>query len=164
MRRSGQRRAAKGSSTHAGRTEVLLNLYERGLPASPRAKPRHTMLERLMAFNLNADDRISREELPERMHALVARGDMNADADLDVHEIRSLMIAAASTQVRPGSGPQQARTESSDGLPGVIHDLKLSPHKHALAFALVSRPNLLRSTDHTREINGEMRSLLDDEE
>jgi hypothetical protein len=73
------------------------------------------MLERLMAFDLNADDRISREELPERMHALVARGDMNADADLDVHEIRSLMIAAAATQVRPGSGPQQAALSHPTG-------------------------------------------------
>ena len=58
------------------------------------------MIERLMSFDRNADHRISREELPERMQGLVARGDKNADADLDLDEIRSLMIAASSARVR----------------------------------------------------------------
>jgi hypothetical protein len=48
---------------------------------------------------------------------------------------------------------------------GVIQDLKLPPQKHALAFALVSRPNVVRAADFTNnDLNGEMRSLLDDEE
>jgi cytochrome c peroxidase len=135
------------------------------LPPAPRAKSRQTMIERLMSFDLNADHRISREELPERMQGLVTRGDKNADADLDLDEIRSLMIAASSAQVRPGFRSQPSHTESSDGLPGVIQDLKLPPQKHALAFAIVSRPNLVRTADLTNnDVNGEMRSLLDDEE
>ena len=53
------------------------------LPSAPRAKSHQTMIERFMSFDRNADRRISREELPERMQGLVARGDKNADADLD---------------------------------------------------------------------------------
>ena len=123
------------------------------------------MIERLVSFDGNADHRISREELPERMQALIARGDKNADAALDLDEIRSLMHAASSARIRPGFRSQPPHTESSDGLPGVIQDLKLPPEKHALAFAIVSRPNLLRTADLTnKEAYGEMRALLDDEE
>jgi hypothetical protein len=135
------------------------------LPPAPRAKSRQTMLERLMSFDRNADHRISRDELPERMHGLVARGDKNADADLELEEIRSLMVAASSAQVRLGFRSQPPHPDSSEGLPGVIRDLKLPAQKHALAFAIVSRPNLVRTADLTNnDLNGEMRSLLDDEE
>jgi cytochrome c peroxidase len=133
------------------------------MSAGNRAKPRQTMIERFMSFDRNADHQISREELPERMQALVARGDKNADANLDLDEIRSLFLAARSAQVRPGFGSQTPH--SSDGLRGVIQDLRLPPQKHALALAIVSRPNLVRTTDLTNnDINREMRALLDDEE
>jgi hypothetical protein len=49
-------------------------------------------------------------------------------------------------------------------LPGVIQDLKLSPEKHALALAIVSRPNVLRTPDLTKQAYAEMMALLDDEE
>ena len=117
-----------------------------------------------MSFDRNADHRISREELPERMQALVARGDRNADADLDLDEIRSLMNAASAARVRVGFRSQPFHTESSDGLPGVIQDLKLPPQKHALAFAIASRPHLLRADLTSQEVYGEMRYVLDDEE
>ncbi len=71
---------------------------------------------------------ISRDELPERMQGLVARGDRNADAALDSDEIRALVNAASSEHVRVSF-----RSQSSEGLPGVIRDLKLSPAKHACA-------------------------------
>ena len=123
------------------------------------------MLERLISFDGNADHRISREELPERMQALIARGDLNADAALDVDEIRSLMTAASSGRIRSNLRSQPPHTGSSDGLPGVIQDLKLAPQKHALAMAIVSRPNLLRTADLTnKDAYDEMRAMLDDEE
>jgi len=118
------------------------------------------MIERFLSFDANADHRISREELPERMQALVARGDKNGDAALELDEIRSLFIAASSRRTRP----QPPHTESSDGLPGVIQDLKLPAEKHALALAIVSRPNVLRTADLTKQAYAEMRALLDDEE
>jgi cytochrome c peroxidase len=135
------------------------------LPSPPRAKSHQTMIERLVSFDLNADRRISREELPERMQGLVARGDKNADANLDLEELRSIMLAASAELVRPGFRSGPIRTESSDGLRGVIHDLKLPPQKHALAFTIVSRPNLVRTAvPSDNDVYREMRSLLDDEE
>ena len=94
------------------------------VPLAPRAKSPHAVIERLMSFDGNADHRISRDELPERMQGLVARGDRNADAALDSEEIRSLVIAASSEHVRDSLRPQ-----SSEGLPGVIRDLKLPPRE-----------------------------------
>ena len=108
------------------------------LPLAPRAKSPHAVIERLMSFDGNADHRISRDELPERMQGLVARGDKNADAALDADEIRALVIAAASERVRVAFRPQP-----SEGLPGVIRDLKLPPAKHAQALAIVGPHKLL---------------------
>jgi hypothetical protein len=123
------------------------------------------MLERFMSFDRNADHRISRAELPERMHGLVARGDKNADAALEAEEIRALFAKASSAPVRPGLRSQPSHRESFDGLPGVIQDLKLPPQKHAFALALVSRPNVVRAVGPANnDLKEEMRSLLDDEE
>ena len=103
---------------------------------------------------------ISHDELPERMLGLVARGDRNADAALDSDEIRALVIAAASERVRVSFRPQ-----SSEGLPGVISDLKLPPAKHAQALAIVSALKLPRtSTRSAATSHRGMRALLDDEE
>jgi hypothetical protein len=50
-------------------------------------------------------------------------------------------------------------------LPGVIHDLKLGPQKHALALAIVIRPGIVRTVHPPDDdVNREMRALLDDEE
>jgi hypothetical protein len=150
---------------HTPQTSVVLRSSPPELPPAPRAKSRQTMIERLMSFDGNADRRISREELPERMQPLIARGDKNADAALDLNEIRSLMTAALSERVRARVRPEPPHTESRDGLAGVIQDLKLPPDKHALAFAIVSRPTLLRTADLSdKDANGEMRALLNEEE
>lgn len=134
-------------------------------PPAPRAKVRQTMAERLMSFDRNADHRISREELPERMQGLIARGDRNADADLDLKEIRSLMLGASSAQPRPLFRPRPSHADPSDGLPGVIQDLKLTPQKHAFALAIVNRRDLLHNTDFTNgRFHAEMKDVLDDEE
>ncbi|HZO57416.1 MAG TPA: hypothetical protein VFB63_32190, partial [Bryobacteraceae bacterium] len=134
------------------------------LPPAPRPKAHQSMLERFMSFDRNADHRISRHELPERMQGLVTRGDKNADADLEAEEIRSLFVAASPARVRGGFRSRLPHPGSTDGLPGVIQDLKLPPHKHALAFAIVSRSNLVRADLTNNDLNKEMRSLLDDEE
>jgi cytochrome c peroxidase len=135
------------------------------LPPAPRPKSHQSMLERFMSFDRNADHRISRAELPERMHGLVARGDKNADAALEAEEIRALFAKASSAPVRPGLRSQPSHRESFDGLPGVIQDLKLPPQKHAFALALVSRPNVVRAVGPANnDLKEEMRSLLDDEE
>jgi hypothetical protein len=69
--------------------------------------------------------------------------------------------AAASERVRVSF-----RAQSSEGLPGVIKDLKLRPAKYAGALAIVSAYKLPRNViDPTgSDLYGEMRALLDDEE
>ena len=51
------------------------------------------VVARLMSFDRNDDGRIERQELSERMHALVARGDVNGDAALDGSELQTLARA-----------------------------------------------------------------------
>ena len=54
----------------------------------------------LMSFDANGDHRISRDELPDRMQELIARGDRDADAALDSTEIRALVNARSSARPR----------------------------------------------------------------
>jgi cytochrome c peroxidase len=137
------------------------------MPPMPRVKSPQAVIERLASFDGNADHRISREELPERMQELLARGDRNTDATLDSDEIRSLVNAASSERIERIrlSFDSQSSTRSSEGLPGVIKDLKLPPEKHAFALSIVSRQKLRNGNGSANgELYGEMRALLDDEE
>ena len=129
-------------------------------PSGPRGRSPLAVIERLMSFDANADRRISRDELPERMQGLVARGDTNADAALDSDEIRALTTAASSGR----AGFLAFRTPSSDGLSGVIRDLKLSPAKHERALAIAQAHTGNVSDPVRGELDGQMRALLDDEE
>jgi hypothetical protein len=48
------------------------------------------IVERIMSFDKNKDGKVTRDELPERMQDLIARGDTNKDGALDNEEIRKL--------------------------------------------------------------------------
>jgi hypothetical protein len=48
------------------------------------------MIERLLSYDKNKDGKITKDELPERMQGLIARGDTNKDGALDKEEIRKL--------------------------------------------------------------------------
>jgi hypothetical protein len=152
--------AAAAAQAPGPRRAVLIS---EGSPASfalPGRSPA-AVIERLLSFDVNADGRISRDELPERMLGLVARGDRNADAALDSNEIRALVNAESSGSIRVSF-----RSQSSEGLPGVVHDLKLSPAKHLRALVIVGAQKPPRSADDpaSRAFLGEMKALLDDEE
>jgi hypothetical protein len=130
------------------------------LPAPPPSRfP--AVIDRLMSFDKSADRRISRNELPERLQGLVAPGDRNADAALDLDEIRYLAIAASS-----GRSRLPFRPRTFDGLDGVISDLKLPPSKHARALLLVraSRLPLIDNGSASSALLGNMKALLDDQE
>jgi cytochrome c peroxidase len=131
------------------------------VPLAPRPKSPDAVIERLMTFDGNKDHRISRNELPERMQGLVARGDSNADATLDLNEIRDLVKTALSQRARVSF-----RSQPSEGLPGVINDLKLTPAKYAGAVAIVStyKPPQDGGDPIGSDLYGGMRALLDDEE
>ncbi|HZN25746.1 MAG TPA: cytochrome c peroxidase [Burkholderiales bacterium] len=131
------------------------------LPPLPAPEPSHAAIERLMSFDSNADHRISRHELPERMQELVARGDRNADAGLDSNEILFLASAA-----RIERAPVPFRSLRSAGLADVIKDLKLPATKHAGALAIVRRNKLPSNFEDPTgsTLYAKMKALLDDEE
>jgi hypothetical protein len=117
--------------------------------------------QRLLSFDVNHDLRISRDELPDRMQGVIVRGDRNADGVLDFAEIDALVNAASSERSRVAFRPQ-----SSEGLPGVINDLKLSPAKREQALAILSAHT---PAPHFKELTNTdlykaMRSVLDNEE
>jgi hypothetical protein len=87
------------------------------------------VVERIMAFDRNKDGKVTRDELPERMHHLIALGDSNKDGALDKDEIRKLATRQAATpegfggQIRRGPGP-------GPGGPGVfraVGDIRFGP-------------------------------------
>jgi cytochrome c peroxidase len=129
-------------------------------PPPPQAVSADVVIKRVVSFDRDGNRRISREELPERMQGLVARGDRNADAALDLDEIGALVNVAASETTRVAVRPQP-----SEGLPGVVKDLRLAPDKQARALAIVGPLTLL---PHVRGTSGDvyeqMKALLDDEE
>ena len=152
--------AAAGAQAPGPRPAVLITEMPRASFAGPTRSPA-AVIERLVSFDVDADHRVSRDELPERMQGLVARGDRNADAALDAEEILALVGAASSEPARVSF-----RSQSSEGLPGVIRDLKLSPEKHLRALVIVGAQKAPRSVSDpaSRALLGEMKALLDDEE
>ncbi|QJW93924.1 hypothetical protein [Frigoriglobus tundricola] len=65
------------------------------------------VVTRIMAFDKNKDGKVTKDELPERMHDLIARGDTNKDGALDRDEIQKLVAAQApgtGAPGRPGGG------------------------------------------------------------
>jgi hypothetical protein len=120
------------------------------------------VIERLMSFDRNADDRITSAELPERMQGLVARGDKNADGALDSEEIRSVVHVAASSQPIHGV----SRPPASEGLRGVISDLKLPSAKHLRALLIVGAHTTPGNINDpaSSALREDMKALLDDEE
>ena len=78
---------------------VLLALFLLiAIPSSAYAQSRSTgaatndvdVVARLMSFDRNNDGRIEKLELAERMHGLMARGDVDGDAALDSRELKTL--------------------------------------------------------------------------
>jgi Spy/CpxP family protein refolding chaperone len=48
------------------------------------------IVERLMSFDKNNDGKLTKDELPERMQDLIAKGDTNKDGVLDKDEVKAL--------------------------------------------------------------------------
>ncbi len=70
-----------------------------------RANP-NEMVTTLMQFDKNADGKLSKDEVPERMQGIFARGDMNKDGLLTSDEIKAVAEAQAAGAGAQG-GPQR---------------------------------------------------------
>ena len=139
------------------------------------------VVERIMAFDKNKDGKVSKDELPERMHDLITRGDTNKDGALDRDEIRRLATAPGGLVTRGGfgfgiEGPGPGvpgplgpgpGVPGSAGIAGVVDDLKLSGKKkdQALAAVKAHEENVRKLMDQSRaELLQKMKEILSKEE
>lgn len=102
-------------------------------PVSSRAASAtpDAVLARLMSFDRNGDGRIVAEELPDRMHNLLTRGDRSSDGALDRAEARQLALAPVQLPVRPGFqqgvyGFRDRDLETSQRIENALDDLRLA--------------------------------------
>src|SRR5262249_20161714 len=141
------------------------------------------IVERIMAFDKNKDGKITKDELPERMHHLIALGDTNKDGALDKGEIRKLATTLAAAPGEPGGRGfgVPIRTEGGvrvgpgpgfpgpgfGGVAGVVDDLKLSgkKKKQALAAVKAHEDKVRKLMDKARaELLEKMEEILSEEE
>ena len=134
------------------------------------------IVERIMAFDKNKDGKVTKDELPERMHGLIARGDTNKDGALDRDEIKKLASTAGGRgdvgfRIEDrGPGPGGIRTGVGPGfgdIEGVVDDLKLSNKKKSQALAVVKahQENVRKLMDQARaELLQKMKEVLSEEE
>jgi EF hand len=64
------------------------------------------MVERIMSFDKNNDGKVTKDELPERMHDLITKGDRNKDGALDREEIKKLAADQPRDDDLVGRGPR----------------------------------------------------------
>jgi hypothetical protein len=118
-------------------------------PGDRRSLTIDDVVARIMSFDKNNDGKVSKEELPERMQDLIAKGDTNKDGVLDKEEIRQLAADLAKEEVAIGRGPGPGgppgpggRGAPGDGIPAAaiqraVNDLKLSEMMMETATAAV---------------------------
>jgi hypothetical protein len=167
-------------------------------PSNGRVQPApisvEDVVERLMAFDRNKDGKLTRDELPQRMHHLIELGDTNKDGALDREEIKKLVTTMALAsgdfgfggQIRVGAGPGarggfgvgargargsfrvgDALRLGPDAVEGVVDDLKLSGQKKEQALAAVKahQENVHKLMDQARaELLEKMKAILNEEE
>jgi hypothetical protein len=126
------------------------------------------VVEHIMAFDKNKDGKVTKDELPERMHHRIDLGDTNKDGALDKEEI---MKFATKLAAAPGESDLSSivesdfRTEEGGGRPGpgpgpgrievVVNDLKLSGKKKELAIAAARAHQ-----EHVRKLMEQARGKL----
>jgi hypothetical protein len=96
----------------------------------PKGNPVELIVERIMAFDRDSDGKVTKEELPERLHHLIALGDTNKDGALDREEIRTLaqtvdaFIELSAGPGGPGGGPKGPK--GGPNFKKAVDDLKLT--------------------------------------
>jgi hypothetical protein len=76
------------------------------IPPNLRTVSDDDLVEHLMSYDKNGDGKITKDELPERMHSLIEQGDRNGDGALDREEIKRLVDRGRLPGGPPGGGPR----------------------------------------------------------
>src|SRR5262245_29967037 len=154
-----------------------------GLPVPLRVDD---VVERIMSFDKNKDGKVTKDELPERMHYLIEQGDSNKDGALDRDEIGKLAaklgpLAPAKFAERymvgpapPGFVPPAHERLGivrdplgRDVVEGIVKDLNLSGKKkeQAMAAAKAHKENVLKLMEQARaDVLAKMKEILSPEE
>jgi hypothetical protein len=118
---------------------------------------------RIHSFDRNGDTRISRDELPDRMHALLQLHDEDGDGVLSASE-----VVGAARDASRGTAAAAAFRNTTATLADIVADLRLPQPRHDAAMTLAGNHRLPLNTN-TLDRDGEelyrsMRDLLNDEE
>jgi hypothetical protein len=128
----------------------------------PRGVPTDDLVRRIMAFDRNGDGKVTKDELPERLHHLIELGDANGDGALDRDELTQLaekMRRAGPSAGGPGGGREALRQ--------VVDDLKLdAEHREKARQVLRDHDERMRKVndDIRADLLGRMRDVLDAEQ
>jgi hypothetical protein len=149
------------------------------------------VVERIMSFDKNKDAKVTKDELPERMHYLIEQGDSNKDGALDRDEIGKLAAklgpaAPAKFAERYMVGPAPAGfvppaserlvferlgivrdSLGRDVVEGIVKDLNLSGKKkeQAMAAAKAHKENVRKLMEEARaDVLAKMKEILSPEE
>ena len=116
------------------------------VPSPPgRQATRDDVVARLLSLDLNHDGRLARAELPERLHDLLTRGDLDNDQTLDAAEtLRLAELPVKATVVRgfqPGSYGfgEGVGFDSRLHIEGAIEDLRLAENDRVKALDIARR-------------------------
>jgi hypothetical protein len=157
-------------------------------PGRPGALGADDVVQRILSFDKNKDGKVTKDELPERLHDLIAQGDTNKDGALDKDEIMKLAITPegpggrgfgttirqeggfrveSGVRVGPGPGAPGPGPGGIEGIEGVVEDLKLQGNKkdQALAAVKAHQENVRKLLEQSRaELMQKMKEILSEEE
>jgi Spy/CpxP family protein refolding chaperone len=129
------------------------------------------IVERIMSFDKNGDGKVTKDELPERMQDLIAKGDANKDGALDRDEVKKLAADLARGRGVRGFGAGRFPPPGGFGPGGVeraLADLKLSDktkEEKAEAVVKAHEEKVRKLMDDTREeMLKQMKDILSAEE
>ena len=125
-----------------------------------------TVVQRLLSFDADGDDRVTAAELPERMQSVVDRIDQDDDGFMTALEIEA---AVDRRPVAVDGRTIIVRNRTVSSLSDVVQDLKLPQPKHDLALAIVKNYQVPRNLNNSKSIDLEvvhtaMKELLGEEE
>ncbi|MEZ5354084.1 MAG: EF-hand domain-containing protein [Bryobacteraceae bacterium] len=96
-----------------------------GGPGGPGGMDPAAMTKRLLEFDRNGDGTLSKDEIPERMQGMIARGDLDKDGSLSAEELKKMAEA-------PGPGARGSGRERPEGRGGPEGFRRMDPVMAAL--------------------------------